>query len=78
MDILDRLKTEARKEPNEPIWRDAIAEIQRLQSALEKIIDWSGDCVDHPDHIGEPNARELASYALHPLSWIKEKSEEPR
>lgn len=37
MDIIDRLSIEARKEPHEPIWRDAIAEIARLRAAQAPI-----------------------------------------
>ena len=37
MDILYQLKIEARREPHEPIWREAIAEIERLQGLLETL-----------------------------------------
>ena len=30
-DIITRLKREAQREPNEPIWRDAIAEVEKLR-----------------------------------------------
>lgn len=38
MDILDRLKIEARREPHEPIWRDAIVEIETLRSVIDRRI----------------------------------------
>lgn len=34
MNIIDRLKIEQRKEPHEPIWGDAIAEIERLREGI--------------------------------------------
>lgn len=44
------------------------AEIRRLRGvariqgeALDRIQAWDGDCVDHPDHIGSPNPKEIAA-----------------
>jgi hypothetical protein len=37
MDIIDRLIIEARREPHEPIWREAVSEITRLQGLLETL-----------------------------------------
>ena len=39
MDIVAKLKIEARREPHEPIWREAIAEIERLRSAIETTLN---------------------------------------
>ena len=36
-DILDRLRIEAQREPHEPIWREAIAEIQSLRLRVESL-----------------------------------------
>lgn len=36
MDIVDKLKNEARREPHEPIWRETIAEIQSLRIQLKQ------------------------------------------
>lgn len=36
-DILDKLRIEAQKEPHEPIWREAIAEIQSLRLRVESL-----------------------------------------
>ena len=33
--IIERLRIESRREPHEPIWRDAIDEIEALRGALE-------------------------------------------
>jgi chromosome segregation ATPase len=33
-DIIERLRIESRREPHEPIWRDAIDEIEALREAL--------------------------------------------
>jgi hypothetical protein len=41
------------------------AECARLKVALRQIEAWDGDCLDHPDHIGAPNPKEIASDALH-------------
>ena len=35
-DIIERLRIESRREPHEPIWRDAIDEIEALRGALEE------------------------------------------
>ena len=35
-DIIERLRIESRREPHEPIWRDAIDEIESLRGALEE------------------------------------------
>ena len=37
VDIIDKLRIEAQKEPNEPIWREAIAEIQTLRVRVEAL-----------------------------------------
>lgn len=37
IDIIDRLRIEAQKEPHEPIWREAIAEIQSLRLRVESL-----------------------------------------
>lgn len=34
MDIVNRLKEKARRNPEEPIWRDAVTEIERLRKAI--------------------------------------------
>lgn len=34
MDIIDRLRIEANREPHEPVWVDAIIEITRLRTEL--------------------------------------------
>ena len=51
-DIIERLRIESRREPHEPIWRDAIDEIEalraenaRLREAL-KDADNELDCLD--------------------------------
>lgn len=36
MDIVIRLKNEARNEPSEPIWREAIAEIEKLRLQVKQ------------------------------------------
>lgn len=37
MDIIDKLRIESDREPNEPIWREAIDEIRRLRDFERKI-----------------------------------------
>lgn len=37
MDILDRLKIEARNAPHEPIWRDAIRALSSARSSLKAL-----------------------------------------
>lgn len=39
MNVIDRLRIEANQEPHEPIWTDAIAEIQSLQTTLSMVAD---------------------------------------
>jgi hypothetical protein len=39
MDIIDRLRIEAKREPHEPIWRDAIAEIENKKD-VSNIDQW--------------------------------------
>ncbi len=34
-DIIERLRIESRREPHEPIWRDAIEEIEHLRAEVE-------------------------------------------
>jgi len=41
MDILYRLRIEASREPYEPIWREAMDEIQRLRKAINVIDTWA-------------------------------------
>jgi len=36
LDIVIRLKNEARNEPSEPIWREAIAEIEKLRLQVKQ------------------------------------------
>ena len=36
-DVIDRLRIEAQREPHEPIWREAIAEIQTLRVMVEAL-----------------------------------------
>jgi hypothetical protein len=36
-DIIERLRIESRREPHEPIWRDAIDEIEALQAEMERL-----------------------------------------
>ena len=36
-DIIDRLRIETQREPHEPIWREAIAEIQSLRLRVESL-----------------------------------------
>ncbi len=40
MNIIDRLRIEAKREPSEPIWSDAINEIYELRAAGSSI--WDG------------------------------------
>ena len=47
IDIIDRLRIESRREPHEPIWRDAIneiealrAEVHALREALAAVVSW--------------------------------------
>lgn len=35
MNIIERLHIEARREPHEPIWRDAIDEIKALRAEVD-------------------------------------------
>ena len=49
-DIIERLRIESRREPHEPIWRDAIdeiealrAEVERLNRILGRIVEGDGD-----------------------------------
>ena len=37
MDIIDKLRIEAQREPHEPIWRDAMEEIQILRVRVEAL-----------------------------------------
>lgn len=34
-DIIERLRIESRREPHEPIWRDAIDEIEALRAEVD-------------------------------------------
>ena len=43
MDIIDRLRIEAKREPHEPIWRDAITEIERLRGAIHACLDYANN-----------------------------------
>ena len=36
-DIIERLRIELRREPHEPIWRDAIDEIEALRAEVERL-----------------------------------------
>ena len=36
-DIIERLRIESRREPHEPIWRDAIDEIEALRAEVERL-----------------------------------------
>ena len=36
-DIIGRLRIESRREPHEPIWRDAIDEIEALRAEVESL-----------------------------------------
>ena len=48
-DIIERLRIESRREPHEPIWRDAIDEIEALREALALLPD-EHDMIEHnPD-----------------------------
>lgn len=52
-DITTRLQREAQREPHEPIWLDAIAEIERLRRALRGMLhleeESGGFCDDDDD-----------------------------
>ena len=37
MDIIDKLRIEAQKEPHEPIWREAMGEILGLRLRVESL-----------------------------------------
>ena len=37
MNIIERLRIESRREPHEPIWRDAIDEIEALREEVERL-----------------------------------------
>ena len=37
IDIIERLRIESRREPHEPIWRDAIDEIEALRAEVERL-----------------------------------------
>jgi len=52
IDVVERLRIEARREKHEPIWRDAIAEIERTRSALKVIHTWASvDGALDPEHV---------------------------
>ena len=38
-DIIERLRIESRREPHEPIWRDAIDEIEALRAEVERLTE---------------------------------------
>ena len=57
-DIIERLRIESRREPHEPIWRDAIDEIEALRAEVERLSRYykNGiDCFANPceRHSGE-------------------------
>jgi hypothetical protein len=57
-DIIERLRIESRREPHEPIWRDAIDEIEALRAEVDRLNRYykNGiDCFANPceRHSGE-------------------------
>jgi hypothetical protein len=52
-----------RVEPDEDDEEEVSAE-DLLASILQRIASWPGDYIDHPDHIGEENPREIAEKCL--------------
>jgi hypothetical protein len=44
-DIIERLRIESRREPHEPIWRDAVDEIEALRAEVDEWKPWS--ILDH-------------------------------
>ena len=51
-DIIERLRIESRREPHEPIWRDAIDEIEALRAEVERLRRGPHPAITHCDNCG--------------------------
>ena len=51
-DIIERLRIESRREPHEPIWRDAIDEIEALRAEVERLRRGAHPAITHCDNCG--------------------------
>ena len=66
-DIIERLRIESRREPHEPIWRDAIDEIEALRA---EVAEWKRVAAAQ----GEAKARDeaLLRQALEALEFFRD------
>lgn len=67
IDIIDRLRIESRREPREPIWRDAIDEIEALRA---EVAEWKRVAAAQAELHGE--AEERAEQLAEDDAWCAE------